>query len=551
MSSESNTFSLGLCMAGAISAGAYTAGVMDYLIEALDLWERNKHQPGIPSHQVVIRVIGGASAGGMTTIVAGSALTNEIVPVKASSFNLHEAKANKFYDTWVNLIADDMMSLMLGVDDLKKGPAVSLLNSDFIESIADRALLTDPAGVVNRAYIDKELELFVTLSNVNGIPYELGFRSNAEAGQRYLTRAHDDIGHFRLNAAYRNDGRIPLSFIQNENVDLAKACAMATGAFPLGLAAREVIRENRFLQENRFINRNYPKPLTRLKEETFRTLNVDGGVINNEPFEITRSLLLERTGEDIACKLADEQGKDDPNKNHNTFRSSVLMIDPFPTEEETPGELNRSLLSMVGNIYGTVRSQLLFKPSDIEAALNEDNFSRFMIAPKRTIFGESVQGAGAIACGSVGGFGGFLDKSFRIHDFFLGRRNCQRFLQESFTVPADTTNEIFRNGFRNVPPDRFRNSKGHLQIIPVLDNEEQKFPTMYDWPSFDLNKIDALRPAIKTRLEKVAFSLMNEVSRFNKLLAIIGSRVLLRRVAAKHIVNMIKKDLQDHKLAAF
>lgn len=549
MSLENKTFSLGLCMAGAISAGAYTAGVMDYLIEALDVWERNKNMPGIPSHNVVIRVIGGASAGGMTTIVSGSALANEILPVRASTFNVHELITNKFYDTWVNLIADEMMTVMLGIGDLERGPAVSLLNSDFIETVADRALITDPASVVARPYIDEELELFVTLSNVNGIPYELGFRSNVEAGQRYLTRAHDDIGHFRLNAVYRNDGRIPLSFIQQENIELVKACAMATGAFPLGLAAREVIRENHFMQDNRFINRNYPKPLTRLSEEVYRTLNIDGGVINNEPFEITRSLLLEKTGEDIIRKLADEEGRDDPNKDHNTFKSSVVMIDPFPTEEETAGELNKSLLSMVGNIYGAVRSQLLFKPSDIEAALNENNFSRFMIAPKRTVKGEAVQGAKAIACGSVGGFGGFLDKSFRIHDFFLGRRNCQRFLQESFTVPANTSNEIFRNGFSHVPPDRFRSSDGHYQIIPVLDHEEQKFPTGYDWPVIDLKKIDQLRPGIKTRLEKVAFSLMKEVSTINRFLAIIGSRVLLRRVAAKHIIKMIKKDLQRHNLA--
>ena len=29
-------------MAGAISAGAYTAGVMDFLIQALDAWEKIK-----------------------------------------------------------------------------------------------------------------------------------------------------------------------------------------------------------------------------------------------------------------------------------------------------------------------------------------------------------------------------------------------------------------------------------------------------------------------------------------------------------------------------
>ena len=548
MEQEKKVFSLGLCMAGAVSAGAYTAGVMDYLIEALELWEQNRNKPGIPSHKVVLSVMGGASAGGMTTIISGAALTNEIFPVRYSSYSESTAKKNKLYDAWVNLVADEMMPLMLGLADLNNREAASILNSDFIALVADRALSVDPSAVVERPYIDKELELFVTLSNVNGIPYELGFRSNADVGQRYLTHAHNDIGHFRLNAAYRSDGRIPLSFIQKENVELAKACAMATGAFPIGLASRKVIRENRFLQDNRFINRNYPKPLTRLSADPFQTINVDGGMINNEPFEVTRSLLLEKTGEDKECELARKEGREDPNKNHNTFRSSVVMIDPFPTEDDEVGELSSSLLAMVGNIYSTMRGQLLFKPDDIEAALNENNFSRFMIAPKRTINNESVQGARAIACGSVGGFGGFVHKKFRIHDYFLGRRNCQRFLQESFTVPAETTNEIFTDGFRNVPSNRFRNSEGHYQIIPLLDDDEQRFPTGYDWPSVDLGMIDDLGPALKRRIEKVAFSLMKEVSFINRVLALIGSRVLLRRVATKQILNLIKKDLANHKL---
>ena len=33
---------MGLTMAGAVSAGCYTAGVLDYLFEILDLWERAK-----------------------------------------------------------------------------------------------------------------------------------------------------------------------------------------------------------------------------------------------------------------------------------------------------------------------------------------------------------------------------------------------------------------------------------------------------------------------------------------------------------------------------
>lgn len=55
-------FELGICMAGAVSAGAYTAGVMDYLIEALETWEQKRNESDVPTHKVIIKAIGGASA---------------------------------------------------------------------------------------------------------------------------------------------------------------------------------------------------------------------------------------------------------------------------------------------------------------------------------------------------------------------------------------------------------------------------------------------------------------------------------------------------------
>ena len=39
---KNKTFRIGICMAGAVSAGAFTAGVMDYLMEALGDWEEKK-----------------------------------------------------------------------------------------------------------------------------------------------------------------------------------------------------------------------------------------------------------------------------------------------------------------------------------------------------------------------------------------------------------------------------------------------------------------------------------------------------------------------------
>ena len=59
-------FEIGLVMAGAVSAGAYTAGVLDFLIQALDQWHEGKRgdDPRCPRHDVSLKVLAGASAGG-------------------------------------------------------------------------------------------------------------------------------------------------------------------------------------------------------------------------------------------------------------------------------------------------------------------------------------------------------------------------------------------------------------------------------------------------------------------------------------------------------
>jgi predicted acylesterase/phospholipase RssA len=69
MPENENTYEIALVMAGAISAGAYTAGVVDYLLEALMHYQKVRKQfaedhPGKSLHNVQIRVISGASAGG-------------------------------------------------------------------------------------------------------------------------------------------------------------------------------------------------------------------------------------------------------------------------------------------------------------------------------------------------------------------------------------------------------------------------------------------------------------------------------------------------------
>src|SRR6478752_6677880 len=139
------TYHLGICMAGAVSAGAYTAGVMDYLIEALDNWEEAKKtkDPTVPRHNVVIHLIGGASAGGITSIISGIALQSKHHPVtNALRNNVEERSRNPLFQTWVDLTEREtgksMMEQMLDIDDIKGSKAKSLLNSNFIEKIAHR-----------------------------------------------------------------------------------------------------------------------------------------------------------------------------------------------------------------------------------------------------------------------------------------------------------------------------------------------------------------------------------------------------------------------------
>ena len=109
-----DTFNLGLTMAGAVSAGAYTGGVLDYLFEVLDKWEKAKtgdlkidgyNKEDIPKHKVSIDVMGGTSAGGMTTIMTALyAIKGIINPVTSKeSGTAGGVKNNLFYDSWVNL----------------------------------------------------------------------------------------------------------------------------------------------------------------------------------------------------------------------------------------------------------------------------------------------------------------------------------------------------------------------------------------------------------------------------------------------------------------
>src|SRR6516165_12285205 len=113
--------------------------------------------------------------------------------------------------------------------------------------------------------------------------------------------------------------------------------------------------------------------------------------------------------------------------------------------------------------------------------MDPKDHSRFLIAPHRNIGG--VEQRHKIACGLLGGFGGFLDEKFRSHDFQLGRRNCQAFLRSTFGLPEENPLSAAMEGraqFR-ISADDENDLPERYPIIPLLGSANDEVPLPY-WP---------------------------------------------------------------------
>src|SRR6202044_3232760 len=233
-------FKIGVNMAGAISAGAYTAGVLDFLTEALDEWYQAKSRgEAVPSHDVSIEVLSGASAGGMCAAISAVMLQEDFE-------HIHDTKErdtptnNRFYESWVNKIG---IRELLKTDDLKHAPpVVSLLDSTIINKIASFAL-TPGLASRPRAYISKNLTLFLSLTNLRGIPYSLN--GAAPGSIEETTMFFGDRIRFQTlsqnHASVPGGFAYPLDFTKPGPAggwDILQTAAMATGAFPIFLAPR-------------------------------------------------------------------------------------------------------------------------------------------------------------------------------------------------------------------------------------------------------------------------------------------------------------------------
>ncbi len=539
MTEESDKiFKLAFALSGAISAGAYTAGVLDFFFQALEAWEKERKQTGTPQHKVVVQVITGASAGAITGAIGTIALARGMRPQSLSAEEKKGAYVAtngptqdvrcilpSLYSTWVS--RPRMVDPRGGVDLLsaqdiadEKAPVASLLNAALLDDIKKEALLppadasSPPATMPAYPFIAANLHVYMTVSNLRGIPFTLKFGNSTYGMQTHGDRVHyivTDLGSGPSadNSWLKNDSGTHLTIkgLPAAGLDVPTdwdrygTAALASSAFPVGLAPRELYAELAdYTKRSIPIDKGegalapvFPEAWCKtVGSGSFKFLNVDGGVVNNNPFDYAQYAVM-----------------DDPNSiltNAQESERAVIMVSPFPEppaflpDDAPPAEL----VAVLKALFPALIDQARFKPAELIPALNPSDFSRFLIAPDRNIGG--VEQQYKIACGLLGGFGGFLDEKFRAHDYQLGRRNCQEFLRSIFglgtsnaiVAPSSgrTAVTLNRNDNETDRPDQYA-------IVPLVGDALPEVP-LPGWPQISQGDFETLMKRIKGRLDAIA-----------------------------------------------
>jgi hypothetical protein len=438
---------IGLCLAGAVSGGAYTAGVVAFLVEALDAWQaqRSAGHPEAPMHDTVLCSVAGASSGSLTAAAMTAMLASELPVVDAKTPET-SASCHPLYQAWVN--ATDILDL-LGTTDGTLLPVASLLDARHLEGVARRAI---EAGITlppaRRAWLASPLRVDFALTDLRGVPYRLPTESSAHLVQAW----HADAMRYAVKGlgshatAARRPGEKEVMFpadvrhLWSTWGRVFAEAALASAAFPVALAPRTLVRPVAELGRQQFaMPRNCtegngatqgPDPhwstLDPAPAGAYRFAAIDGGVLNNSPFDLVRAALL-------------PDGLQAPPHTG----AAVLVIDPT-AGPRPPGPAEAGALGLLGGLGAALlalAAQARIRPADLLLSAQPQGLSRFLLTPSAR---SSIKPDPAIAptaarrlAGSFWrGFGGYFSRSFRRHDYLLGRHDAQRWLAEELVLPA-------------------------------------------------------------------------------------------------------------------
>jgi Patatin-like phospholipase len=537
---EPGTFEFALVLGGTASAGAYTAGAVDFLIEALDCLTKAQDEGRAPQHEVRLKLIAGTSGGGVNAAIAARALAYEYPHVARGTAIGGDGSGNPFYDTWVNTLRLDRF---LDTSDIGDELA-SLLNGKPIDDGAEALIRFANGKPLSRKWVAEPLRIIITLTSLRGMPFKTNF--NDALSQAYVD--HADFVRFALVYPGQtlgeprpdemvlgfDDRRLPQATDWRHFSEFAKA----TAAFPIGFPARAL---NRPTEHYRWRPVAYPPgpggaggylmswpdwdamiaDAGADPPDDWHFLAVDGGATDNEPIELARTAL---------AGLLNRNPRDPRKANR-----AVWLIDPFAGRAPLGPEASTTFATGLAAVANTLMQQTRYDTADLLLAADEGVFSRFMLTPTR---GRST-GAEAIASGGLGAFIGFASQAFMRFDYLLGRQNCQQFLRKTFVL-ADG-NPVFdkwsaddKGAFRGAA------DPGMLPIVPLLDDAAID-ETLDPWPRGKLDP-EQYRDAIEARFRAI-FELELSGRLVRSVLAWVGAHATQRR-AADFVIGAMDKYLK-------
>lgn len=512
----SKTFEIGLVMGGTVSSGAYTAGVIDFLIEALDNWQRQPLQgnASVPDWKIKIKVVTATSGGGVTAALLARALSYDFPPIRKSS-TLADQRSNPLYRIWVDEVD---ISKMLDNGDLDATkPVASLLNAAVLENCADMIAKFDSAfpqlklTTTPRQFVENPLPIYMTLTNIRGIPYRIDMGNGLQ--QEYVNHAdYVRMAVFTQGANQHYQIR-PDEFVVGAespstlNWGDAVQFALGTSAFPLGFPLRNLSRPIQHYRYRALVVPNSTDKVRHLEPiwttlaidpiatslgtvanivpDTYHFAAADGGMTDNEPIELCRTALA---GHVIPS----------PRDGDKAYRA-LILVDPFADKALLGPETAPELLKSLGPLIGAWKNQARYDSRDLLLAADSNIFSRFMITAKRE--GELV-GAKSIATACATAFGGFLDQRFRRHDYLLGRKNCQDFLKTTFCLPS--SNPLVKDWVAANPLSPHVIDQGRsVRLIPLYgDCQTSEQTDAYPKGVFDL-EANEFQAALAQRIDRL------------------------------------------------
>ncbi len=555
-------FEIGLCLGGTVSAGAYTGGVIDYLVEALDAWtaDREKGLPLAPPHEVVISTVAGASGGAINGAI--------LLRAAGWEFDHGSSEDNPFFSSWTTGV--DLMKLLSAAPDGDATGLASVFNCSSIDAQAEatikftgRKLGTD-SSPRHRSYLADPLRLIMMVGNVSGLPYSISMGGQSALAHDLV--AHGDFVGFALtvengvkNFPTSRPDEFALASTSDLNWDELRKASLATSAFPLAFRSRPLSRRlavcgyravavpddaGRPAKVLQLIPKWEVLSAAETDPDVANFVNVDGGTANNEPLDFVRTSLA---------------GLDGRNKRQPEVADrAVILIDPFSDPETLGPHVPPSLMGLALPFVMSLVYQARYKPVDIALARDETIYSRYLIAPVGRLGpdGKPIIGKSAIASGGLGGFLGFVDTGFLEYDYALGRRNAHDFLKRHLALPDAAKNPIFQS-WTNDQRNEYRvseNGTDYLPLIPLMKRLRDNPPALPSWPA-RTSLPPGLDDAIAKRLDAV-YALAKAVNQPDNWLkrAVMSSylwlgwKFYLRGALRDAAVKAIRKGMQDQHL---